>query len=49
MVIPHVVRLFAGADYARIVPLVGATGAVYLVLVDIGARTLLAPTEIAPD
>ena len=47
LVIPHVVRLFAGADYARIVPLSALAGAAYLVVIDTCARIVLAPVEIA--
>lgn len=47
LVIPHVVRLFAGADYARIVPISALLGAAYLVVIDTVARIALAPVEIA--
>ncbi len=47
LVIPHVVRLFAGADYARIVPMSALLGAAYLVVIDTVARIALAPVEIA--
>lgn len=47
LVIPHVVRLIAGSDYRVIVPLSALTGAIYLVVVDILARVVLAPLEIA--
>lgn len=47
LVIPHVVRLFFGADYRLIVPYSVIIGAIYLLLVDIVARMALAPTEIS--
>lgn len=47
LVIPHVVRLFAGADYARIVPISALLGAVYLVVIDTVSRIALAPVEIS--
>lgn len=47
LVIPHVVRLFAGADYARIVPMSALAGAAYLTVIDTFARIALAPAEIA--
>ncbi len=47
LVIPHAVRLFAGADYARIVPMSALAGAAYLVVIDTVARIALAPIEIA--
>ena len=43
---PHIVRLMVGSDHRRVLPLVAMTGAVYLVLVDIVARTILAPQEL---
>ncbi|EBA13655.1 FecCD family ABC transporter permease [Roseobacter sp. CCS2] len=47
LVIPHVARLIVGADYRLIVPFSAALGAVYLLLVDIAARMVLAPVEIS--
>ncbi|NRB18730.1 MAG: iron ABC transporter permease [Rhodobacteraceae bacterium] len=47
LVIPHVVRLFVGADYRLIVPYSAAVGALYLLLIDIVARIVLAPIEIS--
>ncbi len=47
LVIPHAVRLFAGADYRLIVPYSAVGGAIYLLLVDIVARMALAPVEVS--
>lgn len=47
LVIPHIVRLFVGADYRLIVPYSAGVGAIYLLVVDIAARLVLAPTEIS--
>ena len=47
LVIPHAVRLFVGADYRLIVPYSAVAGAAYLLVVDIAARLVLAPIEIA--
>lgn len=47
LVIPHAVRLFAGADYARILPLSAVLGAAYLTVVDTISRIVLAPVEIS--
>lgn len=47
LVIPHVVRLFVGHDYRRIVPYSLIVGSVYLLLVDIVARIALSPIEIS--
>lgn len=47
LVIPHVVRLFTGADYRWIVPYSALVGASYLLGVDIIARVAIAPREIS--
>lgn len=47
LVVPHAVRLFAGADYARILPWSAFAGALFLLLVDTVARVVLAPLEIS--
>ena len=46
IIIPHTVRLIWGPDHRFLLPLSVLTGAVFLVLADLGARTILAPTEI---
>jgi len=46
MVVPHLIRLLTGPDYRLLIPLSAIGGAVYLLLADTAARTLLAPTEI---
>ena len=46
IIIPHAVRLIWGADYRFLLPLSILTGAIFLILADILARTVLAPTEI---
>lgn len=38
LVVPHVARLIVGADNARVMPLALAVGAVFMMLVDLGAR-----------
>ncbi len=47
LVIPHVARMFVGADYRLIVPFSAGLGATYLLLVDIAARLVLAPIEVS--
>lgn len=47
LVIPHLVRLFVGADYRAIVPCSALFGAAYLVGVDSVARVVLQPVEIS--
>jgi iron complex transport system permease protein len=46
LVVPHIVRLLAGASYRRLLPLTIAFGAVFLILADIPGRTLTAPAEL---
>ena len=46
LVVPHMVRLVAGASYRRLLPLTVAFGAVFLILADIPGRTLTAPAEL---
>ena len=46
IIIPHAVRLVWGADHRYLLPLSVLTGAVFLILADLIARTVLAPTEI---
>ncbi len=46
LIIPHAVRLAMGADYRRATPLVALTGAIFLVLADLLARTLIAPSQL---
>lgn len=47
LVIPHVARLFVGADYRWIVPYAAIIGAAYLLGVDIIARIAIPPREIS--
>jgi len=46
LVVPHAVRLVAGSDHARLVPLAALTGAAFLVVADIAARTVMEPQEL---
>lgn len=46
LVIPHVTRLVCGPDHRLLLPASALAGAVFLVLADLGARTLLAPAEL---
>ena len=46
IIVPHTVRLLAGASYRAIVPLSVLGGAAFLVLADVVARTALSPAEI---
>jgi iron complex transport system permease protein len=46
IIIPHVVRLIWGADYRFLLPLSVLSGAIFLIVADLAARTVLMPTEI---
>ncbi|MEI7025516.1 FecCD family ABC transporter permease [Paenibacillus sp. y28] len=45
LMVPHIVRTVAGADYRRIVPLSAMAGAVLLLVADIGGQWVLYPTD----
>lgn len=46
LIVPHVMRLWFGADYRRLIPLSIVGGASALLIADIIARVVLAPQEI---
>ena len=46
IIIPHAVRLIWGADHRFLLPLSVLTGAIFMIIADLVARTVLAPTEI---
>lgn len=46
LVIPHIVRLLASHSYRAILPLAGLVGGAFLLFVDVGARTIVAPAEL---
>ncbi len=46
IIIPHAVRLVWGADHRFLLPLSVLTGAIFMILADLVARTILAPAEI---
>jgi iron complex transport system permease protein len=46
IIVPHAVRLAAGASYRVVLPVSMVTGAAFLVLADVLARTVEAPTEV---
>lgn len=45
IIVPHAVRLVVGGDHRRLLPLSALAGAVFLVAVDVVARTIDAPNE----
>lgn len=46
LMVPHVVRRFVGADYRAVIPASAVVGALFMLLADVAARTLMAPSEI---
>ena len=46
LIIPHCMRMIGGADYRSLIPFSLAGGAVFMVLCDMMARTVTAPSEI---
>lgn len=46
LIIPHIGRIFLGPDNTRLLPVSALAGAIFLVLADTLARTILAPTEL---
>ena len=46
LVVPHMTRLMFGADHRHLLPLSFINGASLLILCDLLARTIIAPTEL---
>ena len=46
IIVPHTIRLLTGWSYRVIMPLSLLYGASFLILADLGARTLVAPGEL---
>lgn len=46
-VVPHIIRMMIGADHRRVFPLSFLLGGVFLMWMDVLARTVLAPREMA--
>jgi len=46
LMIPHILRLFIGADNRQLIPLSATVGAIFLVSVDVIARKVLAPQDL---
>jgi iron complex transport system permease protein len=46
LIVPHMMRLWFGADYRRLIPLSIISGASALILSDVVARVVIAPQEI---
>jgi iron complex transport system permease protein len=46
LIVPHAARLLLGPDNRRLVPATALLGATFLILADVAARTVAAPTEL---
>ena len=46
LIVPHAARLLLGPDNRRLVPAAGLLGGAFLILADLVARTVAAPTEL---
>lgn len=46
LMIPHLVRLIVGTDHRRVLPLAALVGGIFLIWVDVIARTAFAPQEL---
>ena len=46
LMVPHIVRMFVGGDYFRVLPLSALLGAIFLLWADIAARTIMPPEDM---
>ena len=46
LMVPHLVRRFVGSDYRAVIPASIVGGALFMLLADVLARTLIAPSEV---
>ena len=46
LMIPHIVRMFVGGDYLRVLPLSALLGAIFILWADIVARTIMPPEDM---
>jgi iron complex transport system permease protein len=46
LIVPHVARLLLGPDHVRLLPVTAIGGAIFLMLADTLARTIMAPSEV---
>ena len=46
LMIPHIVRMFIGGDYVRVLPLSALLGSIFLLWADIAARTIMPPEDM---
>ena len=46
LMVPHIVRMFVGGDYFRVLPLSALLGSIFLLWADIVARTIMPPEDM---
>ncbi|ACU37786.1 iron ABC transporter permease [Actinosynnema pretiosum subsp. pretiosum] len=46
LIVPHLCRMVVGSEHRALLPVAALTGAVFLVLMDLAARTVLAPSDL---
>ena len=46
-IVPHIIRILVGADHRRVFPLSFIGGSLFLLWMDVLARTIMAPKELA--
>jgi iron complex transport system permease protein len=47
LIVPHMMRMLLGPDHTRLLPVTALAGAVFLLLADTAARTIIAPAELS--
>jgi len=47
LIVPHTMRMVLGPDHTRLLPVTALAGALFLLLADTAARTLIAPAELS--
>ncbi len=47
LIIPHIVRKIVGSDHRKVMPITALTGALFMIWMDVIARTIIAPDELA--
>jgi iron complex transport system permease protein len=46
LIVPHAVRLLCGPDHRKLLPVCAIAGAIFLVICDTFARTIIAPQQL---
>jgi len=46
LIVPHILRMLGGHDFRRLIPLSAIGGAAFLIIADVLARILIAPSEL---